>query len=1402
MRKILTLLVIVVGLLGLQAANAQRIGGIPDNSFNPSDSGAPYDTRLFFPNSIFWPGQNGNLFMPSYSGFSQSPDISYQLSTLSELGPKGAINTTTKPLSRGFLRGFVYTPDGRPVQIGTSVEFGNMDTLTLSKSYIRASGSDDQVRRAWQGGRYALPLAADGKFSAGLLRSPGSTSTYTLWITNNPTDTFPALPTRTVLIQIDTTSFAEVGRIVLADFIASAATYVAASDQLVFVGRDRNYAPASIAVNAQGLQTTGVSFGPVATQTRFPFDYLNVLADRSYQVAGYVGTQYGIRGYNADGTASSTFTPALVGNGKAAIHAQNGVVRAACYDTNSNGRAVTLRQYVLGSSGSWAFTQSTGLDPSWGAGKPLFFLSAQNGWFCETGKLPFGSGEPEPKYRFIANASTGALTAFGNPQQGILQYTGPVSALPEPSYGAPNQILLKGNMFMHNGRLSPSLMVINPNGNIDPNFTTSLRFPARIIRSLSFGVGYPIRVPAVVTGNRMLFGTYFDLTGRYDSSSFEFPDTLYRFGFDGVAAPLANTVRGCSFAPLKNGNFVLAQYLTADGRHRGPQQYNEPSLANPRSASLVKFFLLNTEGELIDTIGKLNIAALPDSLTNHGRLFYPRGTDDAGGIWFQCQLNTNLGSDGPGQHSYMIRLVPGKAPKIIVIDSLMAPYQIQNIEALPGGQFRFFGEGIGPRGRWQVALIDTLGHYLIDPDFTTSRPYQFSEAYGVRGGTPFVMIRDVLADGRILTLGYQGQKTTAMLFQRDGRQDPSFLPITADCQFYTAITSNRQLVISLRYSKPNNTIGQLNNEVGNMVKNGLYSFKLNASPVGKGFVGGKVERVASPVLPGQGCSPIGRRTAVQGSVVTAGGRIAITDTAGFYSIALDTGRYAIAQDLPNDFLMRQVCPLGQASRSFYLSRQLQTILGQDFINESYDCPRMTLNFSTSRGRLCSKGTINVSYKNDGMATLPDARLRLFLPAEVIGIVSSERPFVREADSSYTVALGNIAPGQSGGFRMVDTINCINPDTNLRICFTARIEPMSVCGQIATAQINWDGAWLDAKAQYMATGPQAGQVRYRIYNRGANMRDSVVAQLTSQNFYPAFDGKLKLDAGDSLTLYVQGGTTFSSQLYIKQPANCPLGTGGTVGFAGQGATPTFLSLQEGWLGQQTVSRCIPVRFSFDPNEKEVFPERLAEPGQRLDYTIHFENLGNDSAFAVIVLDTLAPELDVTRFTFEGSSHPCKVTLEGTTAQPVLNFAFLPISLPAKKQDSVASKGYVKFSLGLKPSVPRGTFVNNRASIYFDRNPAVVTEYVTIQVRPNEQLTGLQTRKGGPSLTVAPNPSTGSFRVQVPQGRYGNQLMVRDMAGKLISLQAIRSGRAEVSGLGAGIYTVQVEGLKATRVVVNP
>ncbi len=145
----------------------------------------------------------------------------------------------------------------------------------------------------------------------------------------------------------------------------------------------------------------------------------------------------------------------------------------------------------------------------------------------------------------------------------------------------------------------------------------------------------------------------------------------------------------------------------------------------------------------------------------------------------------------------------------------------------------------------------------------------------------------------------------------------------------------------------------------------------------------------------------------------------------------------------------------------------------------------------------------------------------------------------------------------------------------------------------------------------------------------------------------------------------------------------------------------------------------VRASSDPNDKECLQgEKLdiAKIGDNLDYVIHFQNLGTAPAVNVVVTDTLSNHLDWESFEITGTSHSCDIQRKDNKLQ----FYFKDINLPEATVNEPASHGFVAFKIKPTSTIAIGDSINNRASIYFDFNPAVVTNMATTIVSPTSSV----------------------------------------------------------------------------------
>jgi uncharacterized repeat protein (TIGR01451 family) len=277
------------------------------------------------------------------------------------------------------------------------------------------------------------------------------------------------------------------------------------------------------------------------------------------------------------------------------------------------------------------------------------------------------------------------------------------------------------------------------------------------------------------------------------------------------------------------------------------------------------------------------------------------------------------------------------------------------------------------------------------------------------------------------------------------------------------------------------------------------------------------------------------------------------------------------------------------------------------------------------------------------------------------------------------------------------------------------------------------------------------------------------------------------------------------LQLAQPASCPLGSNSSLNHSGRGNARSFLNFGSGLLETYTVQACPIWRFSYDPNEKLVEPSGDIEPGTELDYTIHFENFGNDTAYAVTVEDTLPQGLDVKTIKLGASSDKYSLEMAGTEANPILYFHFREIKLTGKKQDSIRSKGQVSFRIRTKADVVRGSVISNRAHIYFDRNEAVTTEFVHSPIATLGVLTGNENVvHSNNQLILAPNPASRTVKIWFTKSRATVQnpvpVQIICLDGREVKQISYTGIQTEVTGLQPGVYIVQSAGSKPQKLII--
>jgi uncharacterized repeat protein (TIGR01451 family) len=210
-------------------------------------------------------------------------------------------------------------------------------------------------------------------------------------------------------------------------------------------------------------------------------------------------------------------------------------------------------------------------------------------------------------------------------------------------------------------------------------------------------------------------------------------------------------------------------------------------------------------------------------------------------------------------------------------------------------------------------------------------------------------------------------------------------------------------------------------------------------------------------------------------------------------------------------------------------------------------------------------------------------------------------------------------------------------------------------------------------------------------------------------------------------------------------------------------------------------------SYDPNDKvESHGEQILHSSftsnDYLTYTIRFENTGTANAVSVRVNDVLDAQLDETSIKVIDASHAYVLDRVGTN----LNFKFDGIDLPPSVADTSIGKGYVVFQVKPKPGYAVGDIIPNTANIYFDFNPAIVTntfltEFVSI-LNVDSFLTD--------QTVIYPNPTSNVLNIE-SKNKISN-IEIIDINGRSLLSKSLNSNSTSINveSLSNGIYFVKV------------
>lgn len=464
------------------------------------------------------------------------------------------------------------------------------------------------------------------------------------------------------------------------------------------------------------------------------------------------------------------------------------------------------------------------------------------------------------------------------------------------------------------------------------------------------------------------------------------------------------------------------------------------------------------------------------------------------------------------------------------------------------------------------------------------------------------------------------------------------------------------------------------------------------------YINGKVEEdFIVNCLPDVGDLPLSNWI-VQASG-SGGNFFANTNIDGSYSVAVNPGEYTVTVNPPSTNW--NICE-NDVEVDISTAGQIEVV---DFLAQAnVDCPIMQVDISSGLLRVCLNNNNSVQYCNQGTQTAISAYVDVTIDPLLIYQSATIIP-TPLGDNVYRFPVGDVEPGECGSFNFITQVDCTAPQ-GFTHCNQAHIYPDTSC---TGTNASWSGASLEIM------GDCNGEVSFTVENTGTGTMTDVLSVLVFRNteihHYEEFPS---LAPGESQTLtFPADGATWRAEVPQENfhPQTSLIVS--TVQACGTGPTSISYSSVESMTSADDMfyfdEHCRPNVAPFDPNIKSGSPtgyssERYIPSGIGIEYQIQFQNTGTDTAFHVIVKDTLSNLYDLSTLQMGASSHPYIWELFGNG---ILKVTFPNIGLPTKDEDEANSIGYFDFKISVRNDLAPLTLIENQASIYFDFNEPIQT-----------------------------------------------------------------------------------------------
>ncbi|MCE2712958.1 MAG: T9SS type A sorting domain-containing protein, partial [Cryomorphaceae bacterium] len=486
-----------------------------------------------------------------------------------------------------------------------------------------------------------------------------------------------------------------------------------------------------------------------------------------------------------------------------------------------------------------------------------------------------------------------------------------------------------------------------------------------------------------------------------------------------------------------------------------------------------------------------------------------------------------------------------------------------------------------------------------------------------------------------------------------------------------------------------------------------------------------------------------------------------------------------------------------------------------------NCPILDISIHAPTLRRCFQNQkVFVSVCNDFPSTIPLNSSYVDVDLDpLMTVTNATLPYTSLGNNMFRFQTGNINPGQCVDFNISTTISCsaMNGQT---LCMSANLYPVESCVLDATPSDPPSGGGGSTGGGTLDGLPAPCTLPWDQSSL------SVDGWCENDTIYFTITNTGELGGGDMecyspVWVTVDGVVTFTDSIMIQG------GQTVTYSFPGDGATWILNAEQHplhpgnshpnahveacgdtsNWTSDLVNDfplddadpvvdiYCGVVTGSYDPNDKTGYPsgqsaQHYVQLNQQLQYVIRFQNTGTDTAFTVVIRDTLDTDLNIFTVTPGVSSHDYEFRMYGPR---VLEWTFNNINLPDSTTDLEGSNGFVTFHVEQVPDLSPGTEITNDADIYFDFNEPITTNTTMhrifdgfFSVASLEEMA-----KKHSSLKVYPNPSSGSFTIESAEQWHDEVYELYDQSGRKL-LSGVLSGTQSTIQLpfGSGLYYLKI------------